>query len=128
MEGLAPAAAAAQVGPTTLSAPPGLTFSYTPADIQGLAEPRNGSGGIQVAGQPPHQLTLGGHSSHLVQAQRQSLPQQQQQQQQQVQTLSSSPRMLTGISSGLSMPAGAKTSKEHSERVGKITVGLALCN
>jgi len=112
MEGLAPAAAAAQVGPTTLTAPPGLTFSYTPADIQGLAEPRNGSGGIQVAGQPPHQLTPGGHSSHLVQAQRPSLPQQQQQQ---VQALSSSPRMLTGISSGISMPAGPKTSKEHIE-------------
>ncbi len=111
MEGLGSAAAAAQVGPTTLAPTPGLTFSYTPADIQGLAEPRNGgSGGIQMAGQPPlqqQQLTPGGgHGSHLVQTQRQSIPQQQ------VQQPSASPRMLTGISSGISMPSGARASKQ----------------
>ena len=100
------AAAAAHVGAATHTPPPGLTFSYTPADIQGLAEPRNGSGGIQVAGQPPHQHTPGGHSSHLVQAQHQSISQQ-------VQPPNASPRMLSGNSPGISMPSGSRTSKEH---------------
>lgn len=103
MEGLASAAAAAHVGANTNAAPPGLTFSYTPADIQGLAEPRNGGGGIQVAAQPPHHHTAGGHGAHLVQAQRQSMPQQVQ--------ASVSPRMHPGNPSGISMSAGARTSK-----------------
>lgn len=47
--------AAAHVGATTHAQPPGLTFTYTPADIQGLAEPAaRGGGGIQVAASQHH--------------------------------------------------------------------------
>lgn len=97
MEGLTTAAAAAAAhGATTLAPPPGLTFTYTPADIQGLAEPRSGGGGIQVAAQPHHH----GHSaSHSMQGQ-QRLPQQVQ---------GSSPRLHVGNTSLLS--GGARTSK-----------------
>ena len=94
MEGLVTAAAVAAHGATTHAPPPGLTFTYTPADIQGLAEPRNGSG-IQVAAQPHHH----GHaaSPHLVQG-RQGLPQQ-------VQAASS--RLHAGSAGGISMSGGA---------------------
>lgn len=104
MDGLASAAVAAHVGATTRAPPPGLTFTYTPADIQGLAEPRNGGGGIQVAAQPPHHHSVRGHSAHLVQAQQQSMSQQVQ--------AGASPRMLADNSSGMSMSAGGRTSKE----------------
>ena len=96
MEGLVTAAAVAAHGATTHAPPPGLTFTYTPADIQGLAEPRNGGGGIQVAAQPHHH----GHSvasPHLVQG-RQGLPQQ-------VQATSS--RMHAGNTGGIAMSGGA---------------------
>ena len=105
MDGLASAAAAAHVGSTTRAPPPGLTFTYTPADIQGLAEPRNGCGGIQVAAQPPHHHSVRGHNAHLVQAQQQSIPQQVQ--------ASASPRMHTDNSSGIPMSAGGRTSKKR---------------
>lgn len=97
MEGLVTAAAVAAHGATTHAPPPGLTFTYTPADIQGLAaEPRNGGGGIQVAAQPHHH----GHSAspHLVQG-RQGLPQQVQ--------AANSPRLHAGSAGGISMSGGA---------------------
>ncbi len=94
MEGIV-TAATGHVGATTNAPPPGLTFTYTPADIQGLAEPRNGGAGIQVAAQPHHHS----HSPHLVQ--RQGLPPQQVQ--------GGSPRMHIGNASGLSMNAGGRT-------------------
>lgn len=97
MEGLAGVAH----GATTNAPPPGLTFTYTPADIQGLAEPRNGGGGIQVAAQPHHH----GHTvagSHMVQG-RQGLPQPVQQ--------ASSSRLHVGNTSGISMGGGGRTSK-----------------
>lgn len=94
MEGLVTAAAAAAHGATTHAPPPGLTFTYTPADIQGLADTR--SGGIQVAGQPQHH-------GHMVQGQ-QRLPQQVQ---------GTSPRLLVGNTSGISMSGGARTSKSE---------------
>ena len=100
MDGLAPAAAAAHLGSSSRT-PPGLTFTYTPADIQGLAEPRNGGGGIQVAAQPPHHHSVRGHGAHLVQPQ------------QQVQA-SGSPGMHTDNSSDISLGAGSRTpSKTH---------------
>lgn len=94
MEGLVTAAAAAAHGATTHAPgpPPGLTFTYTPADIQGLADTR--SGGIQVAGLPHHH-------GHMVQGQ-QRLPQQVQ---------GTSPRLHVGNTSGISMSGGARTSK-----------------
>ncbi len=100
MEGLVTAAAASAAhGATTPAPPPGLTFTYTPADIQGLAEPRSGGpgGGIQVASQPHHH----GHSaSHMVQGQQQRLSQAQAQQ-------VTSPRLLPGSV----MSGAARTSK-----------------
>lgn len=101
MEG--PASAAAHVGSNTHVHPPGLTFTYAPADIQGLAEPRNGGAGIQVAAPQTHHHA----SQHLVQGLGQ-------------QVQASSPRMH-GISSGLSMNAGARAS----EFVGKKVQQLA---
>ena len=57
--------AAAHVGATTHAQPPGLTFTYTPADIQGLAEPAARSGGgIPVAASQHHHL-----HSHALQVQ-----------------------------------------------------------
>lgn len=97
MEGLVTAAAVAAHGATTHAPPPGLTFTYTPADIQGLAEPRNGGGGIQVAAQPHHHVS----GSHMVQQGRQVLPQVQ----------GTSPRLHVGNTSGISMGVGARTSK-----------------
>ena len=102
-------AAAAHVGATTHAPlpPPQLTFTYAPADIQGLAEPRNGGGGIQVGAQQPHHH---GHQTHLVQAPpRQPLPQPHPQQ---VQQPGGPQRMHIGNTSGLSMSAGARTSKK----------------
>ncbi len=100
MEGLVTAAAVAAHGATTHAPPPGLTFTYTPADIQGLAEPRNGGGGIQVAAQPHHH-----GSPHMVQQGRPGLPPQQ------VQAASS--RMHAGNAGGIAMSgeAGARTSE-----------------
>lgn len=100
MDGLVTAAGVAPHGATTHAPPPGLTFTYTPADIQGLAEPRNGGGGIQVAAQPHHH----GHTvtgSHMVQG-RPGLPQQVQ---------GSSPRLHVGNTSGISMGGGGRPSE-----------------
>lgn len=99
MDGLVTAAGVAAHGATTHAPPPGLTFTYTPADIQGLAEPRNGGGGIQVAAQP-HQHHHGHPvtGSHMVQG----LPQQVQ---------GGSPRLHVGNTSGISMGGGGRTSK-----------------
>lgn len=94
MEGLVTAAAAAAHGASTHAPPPGLTFTYTPADIQGLADTR--AGGIQVAGQPTHHP-----HGHMVQGQ-QRMPQQVQ---------GTSPRLHVGNSSGIAMAGGARTSK-----------------
>ena len=88
-------ATAAHVGATTHAPPPGLTFTYTPADIQGLAEPRSGGAGIQVAAQPHHH----GHSVSPHMVQRQGIPQQ----------VQGSPRLHAGSASGISMGAGGRT-------------------
>lgn len=104
MDGLVTAAAVAAHGATSLAPPPGLTFTYTPADIQGLAEPRSGGGGIQVAAQPHHH----GHSTpHMVQGR--GVPQQVQ---------GTSPRLHGGNNSGIALSGGARTSKlAFSQRV-----------
>ena len=96
MEGLVTAAAPAAHGATTHAPPPGLTFTYTPADIQGLAEPRSAGGGIQVAGQPHHHAHSG---AHMVQR----LPGGPQQ--------VTSPRLHGGNASGITMSGGGRTSK-----------------
>jgi hypothetical protein len=96
MEGLVTAAAAAAHGATTPAPPPGLTFTYTPADIQGLADTRGG--GIHVAGQQHLQ-----HGHGMVQGPGQ------QRLSQQIQ--GTSPRIHVGNTSGIAMSGGARTSK-----------------
>ena len=102
MEGLVTAAAAAAHGATTHAPPPGITFTYTPADIQGLAAEPRGGGGIQVAAQPPHHGHPG--SPHLVQG-RQGLPQQ------------ASSRMHGGSAGGIGMSGGAGGRTSESEKL-----------